>query len=109
MGKPNQVGLPPLAQRLMAADSVRDTPDSPYLQAAKSKAQFLVAIAANDDMRSPNDKAVLKETFAKANLPAEVEVYTGAAHGWCPPDSGVYNEPQAEKAWSLLLASTEKP
>jgi len=83
---------------------VTDTPNSPHLQAAKSKAQFLIAIAANDDMRSPNDKTVLKETFAKANLPAEIEVYTGAAHGWCPPDSQVYNEPQAEKAWSRLLA-----
>jgi carboxymethylenebutenolidase len=83
---------------------VTDQPDSPHLQAAKTKAQFLIAIAANDDDRRPNDKTVLKETFAKANLPAEIEVYTGAAHGWCPPDSTVYNEPQAEKAWSRLLA-----
>ena len=83
---------------------VNDTPSSPHLQAAKSHAQFLIAIAANDDARSPNDKAVLKETFAKADLPAEIEVYEGAAHGWCPPDSQVYNEPQAEKAWSRLLA-----
>ena len=58
----------------------------------------------NDDKRAPNEKDVLKETFAKANLPAEIEVYAGAAHGWCPPDSQVYNEPQAEKAWSRLLA-----
>jgi len=83
---------------------VTDAPNSPHLQAAKSQAQFLIAIAANDDERSPNDKTVLKETFAKANLPAEIEVYAGAAHGWCPPDSQVYNEPQAEKAWSRLLA-----
>jgi carboxymethylenebutenolidase len=82
---------------------VTDAPNSPHLQAAKSKAQFLIAIAENDDARSPNDKTVLKETFAKANLPAEIEVYAGAAHGWCPPDSRVYNEPQAEKAWSRLL------
>jgi carboxymethylenebutenolidase len=82
---------------------VTDKPDSPHLQAAKSKAQFLIAIAANDDKRSPNDKTVLKETFEKANLPAEIEVYEGSAHGWCPPDSGVYNEPLAEKAWSRLL------
>ncbi len=54
--------------------------------------------------RAPNEKNVLKETFAKTNQPAEIEVYTGAAHGWCPPDSGVYNEPQAEKAWARLLA-----
>src|SRR6266849_1341900 len=83
---------------------VTDAPNSPHLQAAKSKAQFLIAIAENDDARSPNEKTVLKETFAKANLPAEIEVYSGAAHGWCPPDSQVYNEPQAEKAWSRLLA-----
>ena len=66
--------------------------------------QFLIAIAENDDQRSPNDKTVLKETFAKANLPAEIEVYTGAAHGWRPPDSRVYNEPRAGKAGSSLLA-----
>ena len=83
---------------------VTSAPNSPHLQAATSKAQFLVAIAANDDQRSPTDKDVLKDTFAKASLQAEVEVYEGAAHGWCPPDSGVYNEPQAEKAWSRLLA-----
>jgi carboxymethylenebutenolidase len=81
---------------------VTTNPNSPHLQAAKTKAQFLIAIAQNDDARSPTDKDVLKETFAKANLPAEIEVYSGA-HGWCPPDSQVYNEPQAEKAWSRLL------
>ena len=83
---------------------VVDQPNSPHLQAAKTKAQFLIAIAANDDQRAPKDKELLKETFSKAGLPAEIEVYEGAAHGWCPPDSGVYNEPQAEKAWSRLLA-----
>src|SRR5689334_17966430 len=83
---------------------VTDAPNSPHLQAAKSQAQFLIAIAENDDARAPNEKTVLKETFEKVNLPAEIEVYTGSAHGWCPPDSRVYNEPQAEKAWSRLLA-----
>jgi carboxymethylenebutenolidase len=82
---------------------VTPNPNSPHLQAAKTKAQFLVAIAANDDQRAPDDKTALKETFEKAKLSAEIEVYAGAAHGWCPPDSGVYNEPQAEKAWSRLL------
>ena len=83
---------------------VTDKSNSPHLEAAKSRAQFLIAIAENDDQRSPQDKNVLKDAFAQANLPAEIEVYTGAAHGWCPPDSHVYNEPQAEKAWSRLLA-----
>lgn len=86
---------------------VTDQPNSPHLQASQTKAQFLVAVADNDDQRAPNDKTVLKETFAKVNLPAEIEVYAGA-HGWCPPDSKVYNEAQAEKAWSRLLALYKK-
>jgi carboxymethylenebutenolidase len=87
---------------------VNDQPNSPHLQAAKTKAQFLIAIAANDDQRSPKDKDVMKETFSNAKLSTEIEVYEGAAHGWCPPDSGVYNEPQAEKAWARLLALYQK-
>jgi carboxymethylenebutenolidase len=83
---------------------VTDMPNSPHLQAAKSKAQFLVAIAESDDKTTPNAKTAMKDTFAKANLPAEIEVYTGSAHGWCPPDSTVYSEPLAEKAWARLLA-----
>jgi carboxymethylenebutenolidase len=83
---------------------VTQAANSPHLQASKTKAHFLVEIAENDDARSPNDKNVLKETFAAAKLPAEIEVYAGAAHGWCPPDSQVYNEPAAERAWSRLLA-----
>jgi carboxymethylenebutenolidase len=82
---------------------VTEAPNSPHLQASKTKAQFLIAIAENDDKRLPNDKTVLKDTFAAANLPAEIEVY-GAAHGWCPPDSRVYHQDLAEKAWSRLLA-----
>lgn len=98
---PNRVGA---VASFHGGGLVTDSPNSPHLQAAKTKAQFLIAIAENDDKRAPNDQVVLKETFAKANLPAEIEVYAGAAHGWCPPDSRVYNEPQAEKAWSRLLA-----
>jgi carboxymethylenebutenolidase len=77
--------------------------NSPHLLAAATKASFLIAIAENDDQRRPNDKVVLKETFDNAKLSAEIEVYQ-AAHGWCPPDTLVYNEPAAEKAWSRLLA-----
>jgi carboxymethylenebutenolidase len=82
---------------------VTENPNSPHLQASKTKAQFLIAVASNDDQKSPNEKNILKETFEKAKLPAEIEVYSGA-HGWCPPDSRVYNEPDAEKAWARLLA-----
>lgn len=82
---------------------VNDKPTSPHQIALTTKANYLIAIAENDDKRSPKDKDVLKETFEKAGIKAEIEVYTGAAHGWCPPDSAVYNEPLAEKAWARLL------
>jgi len=83
---------------------VTPMPDSPLTMAAATNASFLVAIATNDDMARPMEKDVIKDTFMKAGRPAEVEVYANAAHGWCPPDSGVYNEGQAEKAWTRLIA-----
>jgi carboxymethylenebutenolidase len=82
---------------------VTDKPDSPHLLVPKMKAQYLFAIAQNDDEKQPEQKTVLKETFAKAKLPAEVEVYA-AMHGWCPPDSQVYDMALAEKAWTRMLA-----
>src|SRR3984885_6688518 len=87
---------------------VTDKPESPHLLIPQMKAQYLVAIAENDDTRQPEAKTVLKDAFAKANLPAEVEVYAGAQHGWCPPDAAVYNHDQAEKAWSRQLALFSK-
>ncbi|HEY0748073.1 MAG TPA: dienelactone hydrolase family protein [Steroidobacteraceae bacterium] len=82
---------------------VTDKPDSPHLLIPKMKARFLIAIAENDDQKEPEAKNVLKQSFAKAHLPAEIEVYEGTKHGWCPPDSQVYNAEQAEKAWSRML------
>ena len=83
---------------------VTDKPDSPHLLIPQMKAHFLIAIAENDDQRQPEAKTVLRDSFAKAKLPAEVEVYAGTMHGWCPPDAAVYNHDQAEKAWSRMLA-----
>jgi carboxymethylenebutenolidase len=102
-----------LPERIGAAASfhggglVTDKPDSPHLLVPKMKAHYLIAIAENDHQRQPDARDVLKQTFAAANLPAEIEVYEGAMHGWCPPDASVYNEAQAEKAWSRMLALFE--
>jgi len=83
---------------------VTDKPESPHLLVPKMKASFLIAIAENDDARQPDAKNVLRSTFDAAKLPAEIEVYAGAQHGWCPPDAAVYNQVQAEKAWDRMLA-----
>ena len=80
-----------------------DKPESPHLLIPKMKAHFLIAIAENDDQREPEVKNILRDSFAKAHLPAEIEVYAGTKHGWCPPDSAVYNAEQAEKAWGRMM------
>jgi carboxymethylenebutenolidase len=81
-----------------------DKPDSPHRLIPTMKAQFLIAIAANDDAKDPAAKDTLRQAFADARLPAEIEVYAGTRHGWCPTDSPVYDHDQAEKAWSRMLA-----
>ncbi len=86
---------------------VTDQPDSPHLLVPRMKAHYLFAIAENDDENQPEAKDVLRDAFSQAGLPAEIEVYTGALHGWCPPDSTVYHEAQAERAWSRLLVLFE--
>ena len=84
-----------------------DEEDSPHLLVPEMKAHFLIAIAASDDERDPEAKKVLRETFDKARLPVEIEVYKGTMHGWCPPDNPVYDETQAEHAWARLLVLFE--
>ena len=86
---------------------VTDSPDSPHLLVDRIRAHYLFAIAENDDQKDPEAKTVLRDVFAAAGLPAEIEVYAGTLHGWCPPDSAVYHEAQAERAWSRLLALFE--
>ncbi|WP_286765395.1 dienelactone hydrolase family protein, partial [Rhodopirellula sp. UBA1907] len=100
---PDRVGA---AATFHGGGLVSDGEDSPHLLIPKMKADFLIAIAENDDQRDPEAKSVLKESFAEANLDAEIEVYP-AGHGWCPPDTRVHNPEQAEKAWSRMLALFE--
>ena len=98
---PDRVGA---AASFHGGGLVTDAPDSPHLLVPQMTAHYLFAIAANDDENQPEAKDVLRDAFAQAGLPAEIEVYAGAMHGWCPPDSTVYHEAQAERAWSRLLA-----
>lgn len=113
MGGPMVVRTAGSSDRIRAAATfhsgvlVADNPDSPHHMIPKSKAAFLIATAENDDKQRPMEKDQLKDIFAKANLTHEVEVYA-AAHGWCPPDSQVYNEKEAERAWSRMLAIFSK-
>jgi carboxymethylenebutenolidase len=89
---------------------VTDNPNSPHLLAPKIRARMYFGIASNDDMRQPDAKDKLREAFAAAKVPAEIEVYAGALHGWCVPDmplqdgKPIYSKPDAERAWGKLVA-----
>ncbi len=87
--------------------------DSPHLLAPKIHARMYFGVAANDDERQPDAKDTLREAFAAAKVPAEIEVYRNAQHGWCMPDMPlqngmpIYSRPDAERAWGKLLALYE--
>ncbi len=97
---PERVGA---AATFHGGSLVTDKPDSPHLLNSRMKARFLVAIAASDDAKQPDAKGTLRTAFTQASLPASVEVFEGTMHGWCPPDSHVYNHDAAETAWAELL------
>ncbi len=104
---PNRVGA---GASFHGGGLVTDQPGSPHLLAPRIKGRMYFGIASNDDMRQPDAKDKLKEAFAAAKVPAEIEVYAGALHGWCVPDmplqngSPIYNKPDAERAWTKLVA-----
>lgn len=81
---------------------VTEESTSPHTLLSEMKAAALVCIAANDDERDPQAKVALRKAAEAAGLPAEIEVYP-AQHGWCTIDSPVYDEAQAERAWTRML------
>ena len=95
---PNRVGA---GGSFHGGGLVTDKPDSPHLLASKIKARMYFGIASNDDMREPDAKDKLREAFAAAKVPAEIEVYPGTQHGWCMKDMPkqangmpIYNQPE---------------
>ncbi len=84
-----------------------DADDSPHLLIPDTTAHMLHCVAENDDENNPEVKNILRDAYVSAGIPAEIDVYDGAMHGWCALDSQVYNEPQAERAWSRLLVLLE--
>lgn len=103
---PNRIGA---GASFHGGGLVTDRPDSPHTLVPKMKARLYIGIASNDDMRQPDAKDKLREAFAAAKVPAEIEVYK-SLHGWCVPDmpaeagNPIYNKPDAERAWTKLVA-----
>src|SRR4051812_39497254 len=104
---PNRIGA---GASFHGGGLVTDRPNSPHLLAPKIKARMYFGIASNDDMKQPDAKDKLKEAFAGAKVPAEIEVYAGV-HGWCVRDmpkqqngAPIYDKNDAERAWAKLVS-----
>lgn len=80
-----------------------DDPQSPHNMLDQTDANFLIAIAQDDDAAAPDDKIELAKAAGLAARPAKIDVYEGD-HGWTVPDSPAYAVEAAEKAYADLLA-----
>ncbi|HET9180435.1 MAG TPA: dienelactone hydrolase family protein [Terriglobia bacterium] len=88
-----------------------DTDASPHLALSRVKARLYFGHAIEDRTMPAEAIAKLDRTLQEWGGNYESEVYDGAHHGWTVPDTPVYNQPQAERAYSKLtelLASTLK-
>lgn len=85
-----------------------DAPTSPHLVLPRVKADLLFGHADQD--RSMPAEAIAKFDQALAAWGGRFtsEVYPHAGHGWTVPDSPVYDQPQAERAFSELNALLRK-
>ena len=87
---------------------VTEAEDSPHMLASKIKGGALIAIAENDHERQPEAEGELIAAFAAAGVPAEIEVYAGAMHGWVPTDGRAHDPEQSARAWARMLALFER-
>lgn len=109
MGGPFTVWSAAAEERIGAACSfhggglVREGENSPH-RMLQPNTRYLIAIAQDDDAEEPDAKTELRNAAEAAGATAEIEVYAGD-HGWCVPDSPVYDSEAAERAWSRLLVT----
>jgi carboxymethylenebutenolidase len=79
-----------------------DTPSSPHLLAARTKAKVYVA-GASEDPNFPDEMKVRLETaLNEAGVDHRVETYP-AKHGWVPRDTQAHDPEEAEHHWRTLI------
>jgi carboxymethylenebutenolidase len=81
-----------------------DGPTSPHLVLPRIKARLYFGHAIEDHSMSAEAIKKLEQSLAAWGGKYISETYDGAHHGWTVPDSPVYNEPQAERAFEKLTA-----
>ena len=94
--------------RVAAAASIHggsiatDEPDSPHRQADRIRGRLYFAVADNDRTCTPESQELLAATLKEAGVAYELELYSGAAHGFAVPDLATYDQAAAERHWQRL-------
>jgi carboxymethylenebutenolidase len=79
-----------------------DAPTSPHLVLPRIKARLYFGHATQDQTMPQEAIEKLNRALQTWGGVYESEVYEGAYHSWTVPDSPVYNQPQAERAFAKL-------
>jgi len=79
-----------------------DAADSPHLALPAIRAALYFGHATKDRGMPAEAIEELDRALAAWGGQYESEVYEGASHSWTMPDSPVYNQPQAERAFAKL-------
>jgi len=83
---------------------ITDAPDSPHLELATARAEFLFGNADNDGSMTVQNAADLDAALDAAHLTATNEIYEGAAHGYTMADTSSWNEAAFVRAFANLRA-----
>lgn len=81
-----------------------DAPTSPHLVLPRVKAQLYFGHAVQDKTMPQEAIEQLDRALQAWGGRYESEVYEGAYHSWTVPDSPVYNQPHAERAFEKLTS-----
>lgn len=98
------------ADRITAAASfygtwlVSDAEESPHLSFGKVKGEVYIACAEIDELAPMPMVDELRQHFAAAGSPGEIELYANVHHGFGFPSRKIYDKPAAERHWERLIA-----
>ena len=83
---------------------VSENEESPHLTLGKGKGERYIACAEHDELAPPPMVEQLKDLFARANTPGEIEMYPTVHHGFAFPQRWCYDKTGAERHWERLIA-----
>jgi carboxymethylenebutenolidase len=98
--RPDRVGA---AASFHGGHLVTADPTSPHLLLPRIKAPLYFGHASEDQSMPADAIATLDAALSAWGGSYESEVYEGAFHSWTEPDSPVYNEAQAKRAFNKLI------